>query len=77
MTVGPTFTVKQPAHVANWVSLFVTMASPAPVVALPETETVAVTWVELLRVVLETVMPLAEKLAVTPLEKFVPVMMTD
>ena len=66
-------TVNTPVPVAVVLSGLVTVTLPAPVFALPLIEMLAVSDVELLKVVELTVIPVAENDAISPLSKLVPV----
>jgi hypothetical protein len=72
VTVGAPLTVKQPEHEPTPVSGFVTVTLRAPVVATELMEMLAVSWVELTKLVELTVMPVPEKDAVAPFTKLVP-----
>ena len=72
VTVGAAFTVKQLEHVPTPASGLVTRTLPAPVVAVGEIVTFAVSWVADTKVVEFTVIPEAENEAAAPETKPVP-----
>jgi hypothetical protein len=72
VTVGAALTVKHAVHVPTPASGLVTKTSPAPIVAVDEMPTLAVSCVTDTKVVEFTVIPLAENEAVAPETKPVP-----
>jgi hypothetical protein len=72
VTTGAGSTVKHPVHVPTPASGLVTTTSPAPVVAVGEMVTLAVSWVDDTKVVELTVTPVAENEADAPETKPLP-----